>query len=361
MTNLALGLMSGTSADGLTICLFDAGAKKVIHFKNYPYTEKLQNKILGAAGFKTPQLAELNFELGKIYAQLMTKFFKEFKINPAKIAVIGSHGQTVWHAPLAQTPNTLQIGEAAFLAQAFNIPVVHNFRAADIAAGGSGAPLMPAFDDFLFANAKPAMLLNIGGISNVSACGRGIKTYGFDIGPGNVMIDEAVRILTKNRIAFDKAGALAAKHTPDIKKAKSLLPLFVAKKPPVSLDRNSYTKPFINKYFPAVKEQDISTITYLTALIISESLKKFILRKHKIKVLRVSGGGVFNKTLLKYLQANLPGIEITVSDFMDPMAKEAAAFGWFALQTLRQKSANCPAATGAKKKVILGSVILPCK
>lgn len=352
---LALGLMSGTSADGLTICLFDCAAKKVIRCKTYPYTQKLQNKILAAVNFTTPRLSELNFELGRLYAQKTKLFIKQFKINPADIAVIGSHGQTVWHAPGAKTPNTLQIGEAAFLARQFKIPVVHNFRPRDMAAGGSGAPFMPAFDEFLYKNGAAKMLLNIGGISNISVAGGGIKTFGFDIGPGNVLIDTAVNIYTKGRLNFDKGGAASASRAPDIKKAQKLLKLFVKQKPPVSLDRNYYAKEFFDKYFPTVNTTDISTLTYLTALIITQSIKKFILNKHRVSRLEISGGGLRNKTLVNFIAAELKDVKI-IQNSIDPMAKEAAAFAWFAMQTLHGRPSTCARATGAKESVIAGSI-----
>jgi anhydro-N-acetylmuramic acid kinase len=358
--NLAVGLMSGTSADGLTVCLFDARAKKVLRAKTYFYPQKLQNEILAAVNFKTPRLSELNFELGRLYAQKTAAFIKEFKIDKSKIAVIGSHGQTVWHAPLAKTPNTLQLGEAAFLARATGLPVVCNFRPRDMAAGGSGAPLMPAFDDFLYGGGLPRLLLNIGGISNITLAGRGIAAFGFDIGPGNVLIDTAVNILSKGRLNFDKAGLIAAKYAPDIKKAQSLLHVFVKNKPPRSLDRNSYTNNFVLKYFPSPAGRDIATITYLTALIITQSIKKFIPKKYKPGVLEVSGGGVYNKTLMGFIAARLKGIKVISSGaVIDPLAKEAAAFAWFALQTLRGVPCDCRRATGAKTKALLGCVYMP--
>lgn len=358
--SLALGLMSGTSADGLTVCLFDAASKKVIHFKNYPYEKELQNKILDAVNFKTPRLCALNTELGIMYAKKVKQFFKDFKINPKNITVIGSHGQTIYYNnKKAKFPDTLQIGEAAFIAQETKIPVVYNFRMRDIAAGGRGAPLVPAFDEFLFGKQKPIILLNIGGISNVSISGKGVKTFGFDIGPGNVMIDTAMHYLTKGKANFDKDGKLAAKYLPDVKKAKSMLKDFVKTKPPTALDRNTYLKPFIDKYFKNLEQKDIATITYLTALIITESIKKFILNKHKAGTLAVAGGGVFNKTLMGFISGELKNIKVLKSDQIDPMAKEAAAFAWFALQTMQGRPSNCPRTTGAKENIILGAVILP--
>lgn len=358
---LALGLMSGTSADGLTVCAFDARRRKIGCFKNYPYSKKLQDKILGALNCKAPALSALNFELGLLYADTVAKFIKEFKIKKEDILVIGSHGQTVFHNPQDKFPNTLQIGEAAFLAQRFNVPVVYNFRAADIAVCGSGAPLMPAFDEFLFGSAAPQLLLNIGGISNVALTGAGLKTFGFDIGPGNVMIDAAVNLLSKGRLKFDKDGRLGAFCPPDVKKAQSLLKLFIGPRPPLSLERSSYAEPFIKTHFPAPDKKDISTITYLTALIIAKSIEKFILNKQKnrkARLLIVSGGGVYNKTLIKFLSSLLKGVKVISLEQagIHPMAKEAAAFAYFAWRTLEGKPSSCPSATGAKRKVILGAL-----
>jgi anhydro-N-acetylmuramic acid kinase len=354
----SLGLMSGTSADGLTVCLFDSATKKVKYFKTYPYTKKLQNKILGAVNFKTPRLSALNFELGRLYATKTKAFLKEFNINKKDIITAGSHGQTVYHAPCAKIPNTLQIGTAAFLARELKFPVVYDFRARDIAAGG-GAPLMPVFDNFLFKNAAPKMLLNIGGIANVAVAGRGIRAFGFDIGPGNALIDTAVNILSAGRRAYDDGGKSAARHAPDIKKARVLAKLFTGATPPQSLDRNNFTKPFLDKYFKVLASRDLATITYLTAFIIVKSLKKFILNKYRVKILEISGGGSYNKTLLKFIQANLPCVEVRPADLIDPLAKEAAAFAWFAEQALKNIHLDTRRSTGAKEKTILGSIILP--
>lgn len=365
MTNkpktLAIGLMSGTSADGLSICLFDVKAKKAICYKDYPYNKDLRQRILAAAQATTPTLAALNFELGKLYAEKTKLFIKEFKVDASKVAAIGSHGQTVYHNPQHKIPNTLQIGEASFLALETGLPVVCDFRPMDIAAGGSGAPLIPYFDNFLFGQMPPLALLNIGGISNVAVVGEGVKTFGFDIGPGNVMIDAAVNLFTRGERLFDKDGALGAAFEPDTQKAKNMLSLFVGDKPPVSLERSAYAEGFVRKHFPKASCADIATITYLTALIMAESIKKFIFSKYKIKTVALNGGGAFNKTLVSFLQGLLPQVKIiNVDDLGVPsMAKEAAAFALFAYNTINGKPSSCRAATGAKKDVILGKIIMP--
>ena len=201
MNKFALGLMSGTSADGLTLALLDVKAKKVICFKNYSYPKILQKEILQGPYFDTEKLAELNFKLGKIYLTLTQKFLKDFKINKRDISVIGVHGQTVYHN--SKTLCTLQIGEAAFLAKSLEIPVINNFRPSAIALGGQGAPLVPIFEDYFFAGKTPKILLNIGGISNASYVKKN-KTFGFDCGPGNVLSDFAISKLSKNKKTFEK-------------------------------------------------------------------------------------------------------------------------------------------------------------
>ena len=150
MTKLALGLMSGTSADGLTVCAVHIHPFKIIHFKNYSYPKKLQSRLLNAYQLNAAPLSELNYELGALYAKLVKRFLKEFKLSANSIEVIGSHGQTVLHAPHATTPHTLQIAEPGFLAAQLGVPVVSDFRAKDIALGGQGAPLVPFFDEAFF-------------------------------------------------------------------------------------------------------------------------------------------------------------------------------------------------------------------
>lgn len=355
MRNNALGLMSGTSSDGLTICLMDVPNKKIIHFKNYSYPIKLQKEILNAKNLNLEQLSLLNFKLGRIYLSYTKKFLKYFKINKKNIAVIGSHGQTLYHN--AKKHCTLQIGEATFLSKSLKIPVVCNFRAGDIALGGSGAPLVPALEEYMLATKRPVLLLNIGGISNVSYVLKN-RTIGADIGPGNVLSDYAIQILTKGKKSFDIFGKLASKYKPDIKRAKEIVKYFTVKKN-ISLDRDIFCKPFFDKYFKTISSKDISTLNYLTALIIANNLKKFVPKKPMAKILFISGGGLYNKTLLNNLKALLPHLEIAPFTQIPPMAKEAAIFAYLAWETINKRPSGCPRSTGALQKTILGSIILP--
>ena len=172
-----LGLMSGTSADGLSIALCEAAGRglKVKAFGNYPYPSALQARIIAAKDMKAPELSALNFELGRLWAGMVKRFCRAHKIAYKNLAAIGSHGQTVWHAP-GRPGHTLQIGEAAFLAEETGRPVVCDFRPADMAAGGEGAPLIPFLDEYLYGGGSPVALQNIGGVGNIAFVGRGVKT-----------------------------------------------------------------------------------------------------------------------------------------------------------------------------------------
>lgn len=349
MSNLFLGLMSGTSADGLTLAVLDVKSKKTVCFKNYIYPKKLQKEILQAPFFNTAKLAELNFKLGKIYLILTQKFLKDFKVNKKDISAIGLHGQTVYHN--GKIPCTLQIGEAAFLAKNLGIPVINNFRPAAIALCGQGAPLVPIFEEYLFADKKPKMLLNIGGISNVSYVQKN-KTFGFDCGPGNVLSDYAIYQISKGKKSFDTDGKIAATNKPNIKKAKEIAKDFFYKKI-ISLDRNIFTKSFFEKYFPHLTKKDLSTLNYLTALIIAQNIKRNIFKKYKVKEMLISGGGIYNKTLINNLKILLPELKIKILDTIDPMAKEAACFAYLAYLALHKIPVN-KNLLGTKKDTVLG-------
>ncbi len=197
-----MGLMSGTSADGLSIALCsigtDGASLKVLACETYPYGAALQERILAAKNMRTPELSELNFELGRLWAGMVRRFCGEHKTSYKNIAVIGSHGQTVYHLP-GRLGSTLQIGEPSFIAEETKRPVISDFRPADMAAGGEGAPLIPFMDEYMFGKGLsrtlatgsidkvrglPVALQNIGGVGNIAFAGIGVTTFGFDTGPG---------------------------------------------------------------------------------------------------------------------------------------------------------------------------------
>ncbi|MBR4355572.1 MAG: anhydro-N-acetylmuramic acid kinase [Elusimicrobiaceae bacterium] len=361
MTKLALGLMSGTSADGLTISAVRVYPFQIVHFKNYPYPKSLQQKLLNAWELNVQQASELNYELGALYAKTVKRFLHDFHLSAKNICVIGSHGQTILHAPHAKTPHTLQLAEPSFMATQFGVPVVSDFRAKDIALGGEGAPLMPFFDEYIWGKGTAKILLNIGGVANFSVVGKKIKPIGFDIGPGNSLIDLcAQRYL---RQPFDKNGTHAAKGKPDkVLISKLLKQPFFKQKPPKSLDKNTFGFSYLEQYFNLQTQNYndlLATLTYFTAAAVADQISRFVPRSLQKEIV-VSGGGCYNKTLLQFLQQLLPHLKITTSlkYGIDPQAKESAAFALFAWLALHKKPNHCPQATGANKAAILGKITL---
>ena len=362
MTKFALGLMSGTSADGLTVCAVRPAPFKILHFKNYPYPAALQTRLLNAVRLTAPELSRLNYELGALYAKTVRKFLKDFNLRAEDILVTGSHGQTVYHGPHDKTPNTLQIGDASFLACETGAPAVSDFRAKDVALGGEGAPLIPFFDEYIWGQNEAKILLNVGGISNFSVVGKNIKTFGFDAGPGNTLMDLASQQLLHK--PFDKNGQTAAKGTPDKALVKKLLKQkFFTQKPPKSLDKNEFGKTYLEKYFAFPNCQNVpdllATLTYFTAAAVAKAVTDFV-PKNAQKELVVSGGGCYNQTLLKFLRELLPHINVTttLAYGIDPQAKEAAAFALFGWLALKRKINHCAHATGARKNTVLGKITL---
>ncbi|HEX4047956.1 MAG TPA: anhydro-N-acetylmuramic acid kinase, partial [Elusimicrobiota bacterium] len=202
---LAVGLMSGTSADGVTAALVELhfDSVRVRRCETYPYHPLLKRRVLDAPSLLVPELSRLNFELGHAFSRAALKISRG-----SRPSLIGSHGQTVWHGPNADPPNTLQLAEPAVIAERTGLPVVADFRPRDVAAGGQGAPLVPAFDLFLFGRGPRRAVVNVGGIANVSVVGGGKLWTAFDSGPGNALMDEAVRRATRGRREMDRGGRL---------------------------------------------------------------------------------------------------------------------------------------------------------
>ncbi|OGR51443.1 MAG: hypothetical protein A2049_00855 [Elusimicrobia bacterium GWA2_62_23] len=365
---LFLGLMSGTSADGLSIALCDisGGGLKVRKFSNYAYPAALQARILAAGGLRAPELSALNFELGRLWAGMVRTFCRKHRVSYKSLAGTGSHGQTVWHAP-GKKGHTLQIGEAAFIAEETRRPVVCDFRPADMAAGGEGAPLIPFLDEFLFGGGAPVALQNIGGVGNIAFAGRGVKTFGFDTGPGNSLMDTAVALLSKGKLSYDKDGRWAAAGEPDTAKVYGLLEApFFCRRPPKSLDRGAYALPFLKKHFAGqlnlkCSRNLLSTLNLFTAASVVMAFKSFAPRG--TRELIVSGGGALNPALLDNLAALLLPAGVRVRSIAElgihPLAKEPACFALLAARALAGKFNHCPSATGARGPRVLGKIIRP--
>lgn len=355
-----MGLMSGTSADGVTAALmrFSGRSVCVLRHKTTPYSPRLKARVLGAADMTACELSRLNMELGESFARAALKLLP-------KPRLIGSHGQTVWHGPEQNPPNTLQLAEPCVIAERTGADVVADFRPRDMAAGGQGAPLMPAFDEFLFSSGPLRAVQNIGGIANVSIVGKGKLWSAFDTGPGNGLMDLAVRLATGGRQYMDKDGRLTAHGKPDRRKIDALLrhPYF-RRKPPKSLDKSFFGETFLRRHFGPLRRgrlpDILASLCMLTARSISDSYRRFTPWGLKIEEVIVSGGGALNPLLMKHLARELAPVAVARSEKygIPAMAKEAACFAWLACRARRGRTNNCPKATGSRGRRILGKIIL---
>lgn len=360
-TRLAVGLMSGTSADGVTAALVEINSSgvRVRRFETYAYPSALKRLVLDAPSLRAPELSRLNFALGESFAAAALKIARG-----AKPSVIGSHGQTVWHGPDAVPPNTLQIAEPSVIAERSGLPVVADFRPRDMAAGGQGAPLVPAFDVFLFGRGPARAIVNLGGIANVSLVGGGKLSAAFDTGPANVLMDEAVRRATHGRSEMDRGGKIAARGIPNQKKLRRMLahPYF-KKAPPKSLDRATFGPGFLERFYPGVDSRNLpeilATLTELTARSLWYAILENSPSGRPPAEIIVSGGGALNVTLMRRLSVLFSPSRVTTTNAygLPVMAKEAACFAWMGALAFDGQKNHAPLATGARAARILGKIV----
>ena len=359
------GIMSGTSLDGIDVAIVDVTGAKIqpVAHHTTPYPAAVRNAILAVSNTETntAAISRLNFQLGELYAQAVISTCRRKKIPLESIELIGCHGQTIYH----EEGNTMQIGEAAVIAERTGIAVVSDFRTRDLAAGGKGAPLVPFVDYRLFRHPKRSRIaLNIGGIANLTAIPAGAKpedVIAFDTGPGNMAIDALVSEYTNGRRQFDRNGAIAAgAHVNRELLDVLLLDRYYSENPPKTAGREQYGKEFVAKLkrtglpLPEL----IATATMLTAATIAMGIEGLVKKRMKPDDLIVSGGGAHNRQLMGNLHALLPDLTFsTTRDFgIDIDAKEAIAFAILAGETYRGKPGNLPSATGARRSVILGKI-----
>lgn len=362
---LALGLMSGTSGDGVSAAIadFKDHSFKLIAYQTFPYPKLIRKKISLALQLKTSEISQLNMELGELFTGAALKIIKRSKISPKKIAVIGSHGQTIYHGPTDRARSTLQIGEAAVIAARTGISVVSDFRPMDVALGGEGAPLMPYFDFFFYGNGPVRALQNIGGIANVTIVGRRIHPIAFDTGPGNCLIDLAMQKITKGKLSHDPQGNWSAAGLIDTSLIWRLMrhPYF-KRRPPKSTGREEFGEGFLKKHFGDLlvkrPKDALATLTFFTALTIHNAVAHF--SPQAPQEIIVSGGGAFNLTLMRHLKELFGPTKVwTMEEFGIPnQAKEPIAFAFFGLRALQGKPNHLPQTTGARKSAILGKITL---
>jgi anhydro-N-acetylmuramic acid kinase len=387
------GVMSGTSADGIDVALVRIVAGKdqaslskpkltLLAHHGFAFPAALRKAVLAAMNARstsTAELARLNWRLGMAYADAVEETIRrqKLKLGPAELDLIGCHGQTLFHQarPAAYAGRrfacTWQAGESALIAARLGVPVVSNFRPADMAAGGQGAPLVSLLDYVLFANARRGRVLqNIGGIANMTAipaAATAEQVIAFDTGPGNMVIDALVQ--QQFGKPFDRNGAIAKGGTVlanvlDAAMRNSYFRL----QPPRTAGREQFGSEYATKFLAACRQQSrnpvdaIATATALTAATIAQSYERYALPQMKGRAVDyiVSGGGAKNSTLMKMLVARLEplGCKVASSENfgLPAEAKEAAAFALLAWQTWHHLPGNLPSATGARRPMILGQV-----
>lgn len=358
------GIMSGTSLDGVDAALVETGKRGVrtLGFLSRPYPDELRARLLAVSNCDTHtrEIARLHFELAEAYAAVFKSLLKKACLTADKVRAVGCHGQTIYHEGGVAT---LQIGDGSVLAERLGIAVVSDFRPRDIAAGGQGAPLVPYVDYLLYADPEEGRVsLNIGGISNITHLPAGApaeNVTAFDTGPGNMVVDQLMVRLRSE--PFDRDGAFAASGSVDPLLVEELLhDEFYSRKPPKSAGREQYGTDFVDSLIARglSPEDTVATATFLTAATIAEGVYRFAEPRGEIGRVIVSGGGVHNRTLMRFLRAELADMEVVSSaDFgVDPDAKEAIAFAVLAAETMEGRPANLPSATGARRQVVLGKL-----
>ncbi|HUA15185.1 MAG TPA: anhydro-N-acetylmuramic acid kinase [Verrucomicrobiae bacterium] len=399
---IVAGVMSGTSADGINVALVRIGERAAAaHHKRlspdesrsilprhtiallgqaeFPYPPNIRAAILGAMNAESARvadLARLNFLLGELYADAIAASTRRFR---TRIDLVGCHGQTLYHQARPQrflgknVAATWQTGEGAVVAARLKVPVVSDFRPADIAAGGQGAPLVPYLDYILFRDTSIGRIAqNVGGIANLTAIPAGAspgQIIAFDTGPGNMVIDAVTEALFRQR--FDRGGRIAARGTilePVLRKL--LQRAFFRAKPPKTAGREQFGRQFVREFLRrcerARPEDVVATATALTVRSIADAVQRFLIprsparRPRSFREMILSGGGSRNRTLVSTLGQELAPLEIRLrlsDEFGLPSeAKEAVAFAVLAYETWHRRPSNVPPATGAKRPAVLGKI-----
>jgi anhydro-N-acetylmuramic acid kinase len=362
----AIGLMSGTSMDGVDAALIESDGERIERlgptgYRPYSREERnlLRAALVEAAGMtdrnaRSPVLAEAEAAITAAHVEAVEAFLAGNNIERSRISIVGFHGQTVLHKPEAQL--TVQIGDGALLARKLALPVAYDFRAADTAAGGQGAPLVPVFHRALaesFTEARPLAVLNIGGVANITFLDDGNDPIAFDTGPGNAPIDDLMR--ARNGHTHDAEGGFAARGTADEKiVAQILANPFFAKAPPKSLDRAAFARLPLDTLS---LEDAAATATAVVAASIASAIA---LLPRKPAMLIVAGGGARNATLLDMLRrrANVP-VKTANEIGWTGDALEAQAFAFLAIRTLRGLPITFPATTGVAKPMTGGVIARP--
>ena len=386
-----VGMMSGTSVDGVDAALVEISGTdsepkvKLLAFENKPYPTQVREKIFSLftpANATVDKVGYMNFLLGEIYAKSALSVIEKAGMKPEEIDVIGSHGQTIWHAPIPESPDgipvayTVQIGEGSVIAERTGILTVSDFRVADMAAGGQGAPLVPFSEYLLYRREKETILLqNIGGIGNMTVMPAGAKprdVFAFDTGPGNMIIDAVISAVTGGEKTYDAGGETAAK----CKVCNALLDIlkeepYYRQPLPKTTGREHFGVQYTEKILSWWKENPIpvedllATVTDLTAYSIADAYERYVLPKYRASEIIVGGGGSYNATLLRFMKERFAphGVAVRTQEDLglSSDAKEAVAFALMADCCMRGKANTLPSVTGAEHPAVMGKISQPYK
>lgn len=384
-------MMSGTSVDGVDAALVEISGTdsepkvKLLAFENKPYPPQVREKIFSLftpANATVDKVGYMNFLLGEIYAKSALSVIEKAGMKPEEIDVIGSHGQTIWHAPIPESPDgipvayTVQIGEGSVIAERTGILTVSDFRVADMAAGGQGAPLVPFSEYLLYRREKETILLqNIGGIGNMTVMPAGAKprdVFAFDTGPGNMIIDAVISAVTGGEKTYDAGGETAAKG----KVCNALLDIlkeepYYRQPLPKTTGREHFGVQYTEKILSWWKENPIpvedllATVTDLTAYSIADAYERYVLPKYRASEIIVGGGGSYNATLLRFMKERFAphGIAVRTQEDLglSSDAKEAVAFALMADCCMRGRANTLPSVTGAEHPAVMGKISQPYK
>ena len=384
-----LGLMSGTSHDGIDAAIVRISGRwsvvggrqkneavKLLYHNTYPYDAEVKKRIGKAFNGTTEDICRLNFELGEAFADAALNCIKEAGLKSKDIDIIASHGQTIYHIPPleGEKGSTLQIGEASVIAERTGILTVSDFRSRDMAVGGHGAPLVPLADHILFhEKGKGTVVQNIGGIANLTVVTERLEdVIAFDSGPGNSLIDEAVKELTGEKETFDKDGRMASKGKVDKALLEELINHpYLKASPPKSTGRELFGREMAILLVEASRKKKrkpedlIATLTRFTAESIYDAYKRFVFPKYNVDQIVLTGGGSKNPVMVGYLRKLFmkvgkahPTVELIDDLGIPSSAKEALSFAILGNETISGNPANLPKATGAKKAVVLGKISL---
>ena len=384
-----VGMMSGTSVDGVDAALIELSREggaprvKLLAFENIPYPQGVRERVFELFRTETStvdKIGYMNFLLGELYARAALSVIAKAGLTSADVDLIGSHGQTIWHEPEARETDgmpiryTVQIGEGAVIAARTGIPTVSDFRVADMAVGGQGAPLVPFSEYLLYRREDESILLqNIGGIGNMTVLPAGAtpeQVFAFDTGPGNMIIDAVAAAISGGRLKCDVNGGIAARGKVDEELlARLQKDEYYARRPPKTTGRERFGTQYAQRILddrarhPISDEDLLATVTYLTAWSIFDACERFALPVCKPAELIVGGGGSYNKTLLKDLSGlfGTRGIAVRTQEDLgfNSDAKEAVAFALMADCFVRGEANVLPSVTGASAASVMGKLSLP--